>query len=160
MANCPNCGAALTAPTTFCPQCGAQLPEDLFGAQDTGPATAPPPPSDGPATAPPPQPGPAIQNQTYGGSAGGSVPYADDFGDDGPVPNTGAALGLAIFTTLCCCLPGGIAGIVMANQAKQAVAAGDYEGARGKLKIAYVIIAVSMVLGLIVNALYLASSEM
>jgi len=159
MANCPNCGAALTAPTTFCPQCGAQLPDDLFGAAD-GPATAPPPPMDGPATAPPPPTAdPAMQQQTYGGDAGGGIPYADDF-DEGPPPNTGAALGLAIFTTLCCCLPGGIAGIVMANQARQAVQAGDYESARNKLKTAYVIIGVSIVLGAIVNVLYLASSEM
>jgi Interferon-induced transmembrane protein/zinc-ribbon domain len=164
MANCTNCGAALTAPTTFCPQCGAQLPDDLFGAPAAvDPATAPPP-TDGPATmAPPPQADPGMQSQTYGGSAGGNVasgiPYADDF-DDGPAPNTGAALGLAIFATLCCCLPGGIAGIVMANQARQAVQAGDYDSARAKLKTAYVIIGVSIALGAVINIFYLAGSSM
>lgn len=164
MANCTNCGAALTAPTTFCPQCGAQLPDNLFGAPaPADPATAPPP-MDGPATmAQPPQADPAIQAQAYGGSTGssvaGDVPYADDFDDDGPAPSTGAALGLAIFTTLCCCLPGGIAGIVVANQARQAVQAGDYDTARAKLKTAYIIIGVSIALGAIINVLYLASSS-
>ena len=165
MANCTNCGAALTAPTTFCPQCGAQLPDDLFAAPAQADPSTAPPPMDGPATMAPPQQqaDPAMQAQTYGGSTGASVasgiPYADDL-DDGPAPSTGAALGLAIFATLCCCLPGGIAGIVVANQARQAVQAGDYDTARAKLKTAYVIIGVSIALGAVINIFYLAGSSM
>ncbi|KAJ8049452.1 Proline-rich transmembrane protein 1 [Holothuria leucospilota] len=46
-----------------------------------------------------------------------SMPYIKDY------------FGLALFVTLCCCLPFGIVGLVKSNQVKTRVASGDQQGA-------------------------------
>lgn len=47
----------------------------------------------------------------------------------GPVPNTGASIGLAIFSMVCCCLIGGVISLIYAIQANSAVAQGNYADA-------------------------------
>lgn len=72
------------------------------------------------------------------------------------VPPTGAApqtipshLAMAIFSTLCCCLPLGIVAIVYASQVSTKVAAGDIAGAQAASHSAKVWGILSIVLGFI-----------
>jgi hypothetical protein len=71
-------------------------------------------------------------------------------------PPTGAApqtipshLAMAIFSTLCCCLPLGIVAIVYASQVSSKVAAGDIAGAQAASHSAKVWGILSIVLGVI-----------
>ncbi len=77
---------------------------------------------------------------------GGGSPGGD--GEEAPKHTT--ALGVSIFTTLCCCLPGGIGALIFAMQAKTAVANGDYATAESKIKTSYIFSGVSMVIGVMV----------
>ena len=65
-------------------------------------------------------------------------------------PKYAPPLGLAIFTTLCCCLPGGIGALIFAFQAKTAVGNADYATAESKIKTSYIISGISIALGLLV----------
>lgn len=100
--NCPNCGTSNPDSASICAQCGR-------------PMHAPPPPPT-PAYAPPPPPAGSYAPPQYAMPAGGTPP-----------PNY---LILSIFTTLCCCLPLGIVGIIFAAQVNSKFAAGDYAGAQ------------------------------
>lgn len=62
---------------------------------------------------------------------------------------------LSIITTLCCCLPFGIAGIVFSAKINGAMNAGDYEGAKKAAKMAKIWIIVSAALGLVVEIIYI-----
>lgn len=73
----------------------------------------------------------------------------------GDAPNTTIAFVLSIITTLLCCLPGGLVALYLTNLAKTAVIAGDYDGARSKLTIVYIVCPICMILGGIVNGLYI-----
>jgi hypothetical protein len=55
-----------------------------------------------------------------------------------------------VLSTLCCCLPGGIASIVYASSANSKAAAGDYEGARRAAASSKTWMIVSIVVGVIV----------
>lgn len=99
MSFCPKCGAQVADGTTFCPNCGYKLSE----AQ---PVSKPPQPQ--------PQPQPQSPSQA---TTPNSKPCPDNY------------LVYAILTTLFCCLPFGIAGIVKAAQVSTKYQAGDYEGA-------------------------------
>lgn len=103
MSFCPKCGAQVADGTTFCPNCGYKLSE----AQPV-------------STPPQPQPQPQSQSPSQSPSQAttpNSKPCPDNY------------LVYAILTTLFCCLPFGIAGIVKAAQVSTKYQAGDYEGA-------------------------------
>ena len=127
MSNCPNCGVAITVPTSYCPQCGAQL-ETM--------QAPPPPPQDYGSQPPSYDPGPSV------GQSGYSAPYATQ----GEPPSTTGAMVLSILTLLFCCQPAGIAGIILTSQAKSAIVEDDYERARSRVKLTYTICAICVVL--------------
>lgn len=61
----------------------------------------------------------------------------------------------AIITTLFCCLPLGIAGIVFACRINPLQKAGDYAGAREEAKKAKLAVIIGMVVGAVVSAVYI-----
>lgn len=63
---------------------------------------------------------------------------------------------LAIFSTLCCCLPTGIAAIVYAAQVDSKFAVGDYRGASEAAEKAQLWSWVSIGLGLVSSLIYFA----
>jgi hypothetical protein len=123
MNNCPNCGIAITVPTSFCPQCGGQL--------EAQPPPEPPPPD--PYTQPNPYLQPSAPIPT--GPDPGYAPYATQ----GQPPDTGTAMAISILTLLFCSPLFGIIGLVMTSGAKTAIVNDDYEQARSKIKTAYLV---------------------
>lgn len=101
MSFCPKCGAQVADGATFCPNCGYKLSE----AQ---PVSTPSQSQSQPQSQSQSQPQPTTPNHK---------PCPDNY------------LVYAILTTLFCCLPFGIAGIVKAAQVSTKYQAGDYEGA-------------------------------
>jgi len=65
------------------------------------------------------------------------------------------SLGLAIFATLCCCLPLGIWSIVLSSQANTEHARGDYDRAYELMEKSKKISIISIILGVVVTGLYL-----
>lgn len=65
----------------------------------------------------------------------------------GPVPNN---LVLAILTTLFCCLPLGIAGIIFATQVNSKLAAGDTAGAMEASRKAKKFSMIGIIIGIVV----------
>ena len=61
---------------------------------------------------------------------------------------------LSIITTLCCCLPFGIVGIVYSTKINSAVNARDWEGAQKAAKTAKIWIIASAIVGFIVEVIY------
>lgn len=64
----------------------------------------------------------------------------------------------AVLSTICCCLPAGVVAIVFAAQVGSRYYARNYEGARKASRLAEIWIIVSIVLGIVSNALYLPFS--
>jgi thiol:disulfide interchange protein len=60
-------------------------------------------------------------------------------------------LAFSIFTTLCCCLPIGIAAIVFAAQVNSKWTAGDYAGAEQSAKTAKMLAWIAFGIGIVVN---------
>ncbi|KAL5007132.1 hypothetical protein ScPMuIL_015938 [Solemya velum] len=60
----------------------------------------------------------------------------------------GDYFGFAIFVTICCFVPTGIAAIVLASFARNYMDRGDYENARSRSKAALILCIVSIILGL------------
>ncbi|GAB5544197.1 MAG: hypothetical protein SangKO_039570 [Sandaracinaceae bacterium] len=131
-----------------------------------GPPGGPPqPPSGGGGFGQPPSGGGGGFGQPPGGFGpppGGQPPMGQGGGGFGPPPGPqgvhiqeGPAIIMAIVSILLCgCLPGGLVGLLLANQAKQAAARGDESGARSKLMMSYAASGISMALMMIVIFLY------
>ncbi|MEQ8454789.1 MAG: hypothetical protein RID81_30660 [Sandaracinaceae bacterium] len=131
-----------------------------------GPPGGPPqPPSGGGGFGQPPSGGGGGFGQPPGGFGpppGGQPPMGQGGGGFGPPPGPqgvpiqeGPAIIMAIVSILICgCLPGGLVGLLLANQAKQAAARGDESGARSKLMMSYAASGISMALMMIVIFLY------
>lgn len=122
---CYICGHQNPDDAKFCTACGQPQPSQ----------TAPAPPSHGSESAPP-----ASQPVTQP-----SAPVSEDIDN---------YLGLAIFSTICCCLPTGIVAIVNAAQVNGKLASGDIEGARECSNSARGFSIASVVLGLASAAIY------
>lgn len=73
-----------------------------------------------------------------------------------PMPPT--YLVWAIIATLCCCLPAGVVAIVFSSSVSSKYFARDYEGAQRASRNAQIWIIISIVLGIIVNTVYLPLS--
>jgi len=104
---CGGCGNKLAAPA---PQQPVYAPPPLPVAPPAAVYQAPPQP-----VYPAPQPGYGAPVQPMNYPAAGYVP---------------SHMGLAIFTTLCCCIPLGLIAIIYAAQVKGRLAAGDMAGAQ------------------------------
>lgn len=94
---------------SFCPKCGAQVADGATFCLNCGYKL-----SEAQPVSTPPQPQPQSPSQA---TTQNSNPCPDNY------------LVYAILTTLFCCLPFGIAGIVKAAQVSTKYQAGDYEGA-------------------------------
>lgn len=70
-----------------------------------------------------------------------------------PMPPT--YLVWAIISTVCCCLPAGIAAIVFASSVSSKYYARDYDGARNASRQAEIWIIIAIVAGILFNSLYL-----
>ncbi|MEQ9647602.1 MAG: hypothetical protein RLO52_19075 [Sandaracinaceae bacterium] len=131
-----------------------------------GPPGGPPqPPSGGGGFGQPPSGGGGGFGQPPGGFGpppGGQPPMGQGGGGFGPPPGPqgvpiqeGPAIIMAIVSILICgCLPGGLVGLLLANQAKQAAARGDESGARSTLMMSYAASGISRALMTIVIFLY------
>ena len=71
---------------------------------------------------------------------------------NGPMPPT--YMVWAIISTICCCLPAGVIAIYFSSMVSSRYYARNYEGARKASEMAEIWIIVSIVVGVIVNALY------
>src|SRR5689334_7204733 len=109
----------------FCPQCGANTPDNAVVCPQCGRSLQPAPPLPAQGVVLPP-PGTTVQNY----------------------------LVFAILTTVFCCLPSGIPAIVYAAQVNGKLQAGDYAGAQAASKNAKMWCLISLGLGLGVFVLY------
>ena len=135
---CGNCGVRNADNARFCASCGKPVGA-VAGA-------VPPAPSPPPRDAPPPS---APQFSAPQAQYGGAPPIAG-----AARPNVSAHLGLAIVTTVLCCLPLGVIGIVYASQVKAKLAAGDYAGAAAASSKAKTFSILGIVLGGIAIVIY------
>lgn len=129
--NCPNCGTSNPETASLCVQCGRPL-------------NAPPPPPQASYTPPPPasQASYIPPSASQGSASTGA----------GAPPNH---LILAIFTTLCCCLPLGIVAIIFAAQVNSKYAAGDYAGAQSASANAKKWAIIAIVVGLLFQVIWM-----
>lgn len=116
-------------------------PEEVKRRAETPEAPQPPRYSNQPPQTPPPAP------------AGPGAPQPPIEPLRPPMPPT--YLVWAILATLCCCLPAGIVAIIYSANVSSKYYAADYEGASRTSRNAEIWIIVSIVLGIITNALYL-----
>ena len=174
--NCIKCYQEIPEGSKFCPHCGAQQPEmaDAGHADTQANTTAQPDTSAQSDTAA--QQDTQAQNaqyqdpyaqyqdaQNYG--TGSQNTYTSDYQNsqyqtppvyqssyqpEKPI-NWVPYLVLSIVTTLCCCLPFGIVGIVYATKINSAMNAGNYEEAQRSARTAKIWIIVAAVVGVIAN---------
>lgn len=91
------------------------------------------------------------QNNSYQNNQYQTPPvYQSPYEPEKPI-NWVPYLVLSILTTVCCCVPFGIVGIVYSAKINSAMNAGDYEGAQRAAKTAKIWIIVAAVVGLIAN---------
>lgn len=179
--NCVNCYQEIPDGSKFCPHCGALQPENsgadygntqaASGTSQTAYSAQPETGTDSAQQAgSQPQyqdPYAQYQNaQNYG--SGDQNTYTSDYQNnqyqtppvyqssyepEKPI-NWVPYLVLSIITTLCCCLPFGIVGIVYSTKINSAVNARDWEGAQKAAKTAKIWIIASAIVGFIVEVIY------
>ena len=179
--NCVNCYQEIPDGSKFCPHCGALQPENsgadygntqaASGTSQTAYSAQPETGTDSAQQAgSQPQyqdPYAQYQNaQNYG--SGYQNTYTSDYQNnqyqtppvyqssyepEKPI-NWVPYLVLSIITTLCCCLPFGIVGIVYSTKINSAVNARDWEGAQKAAKTAKIWIIASAIVGFIVEVIY------
>ncbi len=179
--NCVNCYQEIPDGSKFCPHCGALQPENSgadYGNTEAASGTSQTAYSAQPETGTDsaqqagsqPQyqdPYAQYQNaQNYG--SGYQNTYTSDYQNnqyqtppvyqssyepEKPI-NWVPYLVLSIITTLCCCLPFGIVGIVYSTKINSAVNARDWEGAQKAAKTAKIWIIASAIVGFIVEVIY------
>lgn len=154
MKTCSNCGSQNDDAAATCANCGQPL-------QAAPAEPAPPPPAEPMAAAPPPMeppppPPPAPEPQAYAPPPAAAAPPPPA----APAPPPAAAptgakpsnyLAFSIFTTICCCLPVGVAAIVFAAQVNSKWTAGDYAGAEQSAKTAKMLAWIAFGVGIVVN---------
>lgn len=178
---CVNCYQEIPDGSKFCPHCGALQPENSgadYGNTEAASGTSQTAYSAQPETGTDsaqqagsqPQyqdPYAQYQNaQNYG--SGDQNTYTSDYQNnqyqtppvyqssyepEKPI-NWVPYLVLSIITTLCCCLPFGIVGIVYSTKINSAVNARDWEGAQKAAKTAKIWIIASAIVGFIVEVIY------
>jgi uncharacterized membrane protein YvbJ len=145
MAFCGKCGSEIGEENVFCPKCGAlqekgENSASANGQQPNQQSGYNPAYNQQPAQ----QPNTYQQGNQYGGYNAGSYQAQQ------PVDSTGILI-WSILTTLFCCLPLGIAGIVMSSQAKSAA---TLEEAQSKLKNAKLMCIIGDIVGAVVMIIY------
>lgn len=178
--NCIKCYQEIPEGSKFCPHCGAQQPDiaDAGHADTQTNTTAQPDAAVQPDTAAQQDSQSQNQNtqyqdpyaqyqdaQNYG--VGSQNTYTSDYQNnqyqyqtppvyqssyepEKPI-NWVPYLVLSIITTICCCLPFGIVGIVYSTKINSAMSAGNYEEAQRSARTAKIWIIVAAVVGVIAN---------
>lgn len=157
--NCKNCYQEIPDGSKFCPHCGAKQNEVQPNAEQENAVKNDPVQATGAAK--------TTENATgYQDAAGyqNNSGYQDAAGyqnvtgyqNNGQKPeiNYVPYLVLSIISTVCCCLPFGIVGIVFSVKINSALNAGNYEEAAQNAKMAKIWTIVSFVVGLVVGILY------
>ena len=123
----------------FCTKCGAQNSDTSVRCEKCGEVLAAP-----------------VAQQGDAAQIGGAAP--NNFAANMPPVNN--YLVPAIISTLCCCLPFGVAAIVYAAQVNTKLNVGDYQGALESSKKAKFWMILAVVLGLITNVIVVALQVM
>lgn len=185
--NCVNCYQEIPDGSKFCPHCGALQPENsgadygntqaASGTSQTAYSAQPETGTDSAQQAgSQPQyqdPYAQYQNaQNYG--SGYQNTYTSDYQNnqyqtppvyqssyepEKPI-NWVPYLVLSIITTVCCCLPFGVVGIVYATKINSAMNAGNYEEAQKSAKTAKIWIIVAAAVGVIANIIVAVMAAM
>jgi len=149
MAFCVKCGSQISEDNVFCPKCGAWQEQGESSASANARQTSQQSGYDSTYN-----PQPAQQPNTYQQYNQQSNQYgsynAGPYQAPQPVDNTGILV-WSILTTLFCCLPLGIVGIVLSSQAKGAATP---EEAQNKLKNAKLMCIIGDVVGFIFLIIY------
>ena len=152
--NCKNCYQEIPDGSKFCPHCGAKQNEVQPNAEQENAVKNDPVQATGAAK--------TTENATgYQDAAGyqnnSGYQNVTGYQNNGQKPeiNYVPYLVLSIISTVCCCLPFGIVGIVFSVKINSALNAGNYEEAAQNAKMAKIWTIVSFVVGLVVGILYL-----
>ena len=163
--NCKNCYQEISDGSKFCPHCGAKQNEVQPNAEQENAVKNDPVQATGAAKTTENAAGyqdvSGYQNNGgYQDAAGyqNNSGYQDVSGyqNNGQKPeiNYVPYLVLSIISTVCCCLPFGIVGIVFSVKINSAMNVGNYEEAAQNAKMAKIWTIVSFVVGLVVGILY------
>lgn len=151
--NCKNCYQEIPDGSKFCPHCGAKQNEVQPNAEQENAVKNDPVQATGAAK--------TTENATgYQDAAGyqnnSGYQNVTGYQNNGQKPeiNYVPYLVLSIISTVCCCLPFGIVGIVFSVKINSAMNAGNYEEAAQNAKMAKIWTIVSFVVGLVVGILY------
>ena len=151
--NCKNCYQEIPDGSKFCPHCGAKQNEVQPNAEQENAVKNDPVEATGA--------GKTTENGTgYQDAAGyqnnSGYQNVTGYQNNGQKPeiNYVPYLVLSIISTVCCCLPFGIVGIVFSVKINSALNAGNYEEAAQNAKMAKIWTIVSFVVGLVVGILY------
>ena len=164
--NCKNCYQEIPDGSKFCPHCGAKQNEVQPNAEQENAVKNDPVQATGAAktteNATGYQDAAGYQNNSgYQDAAGyqnnSGYQNVTGYQNNGQKPeiNYVPYLVLSIISTVCCCLPFGIVGIVYAAKINSSMAAGNYEEAKNAAKSAKIWIIASAVVGLIVEVIYI-----
>ena len=96
----------------------------------------------------------APENTAFCSSCGNAMNPAANTAAPVVHPHIPSNLGLAIFSTLCCCIPFGIVAIIFASQVSSHIAAGNYDAARKSAENAETWSIIFIVLGLVGSVLW------
>lgn len=156
--NCTNCYQEIPDGSRFCPHCGAKQPEPAAQTEtDQSASDAYSTYTQTNSTQQDTQyQDPNAQNYGYDyqNSQYQTPPvYQSAYEPEKPI-NWVPYLVLSIISTVCCCLPFGIVGIVYAAKINSAMNAGDYAEAERSARLAKIWIIVAFVVGIIVNVIY------
>ena len=156
--NCTNCYQEIPDGSRFCPHCGAKQPEPAAQTEtDQSASDAYSTYTQTNSTQQDTQyQDPNAQNYGYDyqNSQYQTPPvYQSAYEPEKPI-NWVPYLVLSIISTVCCCLPFGIVGIVFSVKINSALNAGNYEEAAQNAKMAKIWTIVSFVVGLVVGILY------
>ena len=157
--NCTNCYQEIPDGSRFCPHCGAKQPEPAAQTEtDQSASDAYSTYTQTNSTQQDTQyQDPNAQNYGYDyqNSQYQTPPvYQSAYEPEKPI-NWVPYLVLSIISTVCCCLPFGIVGIVYSAKINSAVNARDWEGAQKAAKTAKIWIIASAVVGVIVEIIYI-----
>lgn len=151
--NCKNCYQEIPDGSKFCPHFGAKQNEVQPNAEQENAVKNDPVQATGAAK--------TTENATgYQDAAGyqnnSGYQNVTGYQNNGQKPeiNYVPYLVLSIISTVCCCLPFGIVGIVFSVKINSALNAGNYEEAAQNAKMAKIWTIVSFVVGLVVGILY------
>ena len=156
--NCTNCYQEIPDGSRFCPHCGAKQSEPAAQTEtDQSASDAYSTYTQTNSTQQDTQyQDPNAQNYGYDyqNSQYQTPPvYQSSYEPEKPI-NWVPYLVLSIISTVCCCLPFGIVGIVYAAKINSAMNAGDYAEAERSARLAKIWIIVAFVVGIIVNVIY------